>query len=149
MECSKGHASKLEIYTQKIKKMSSKIKAKQGCKTITDLDMFSINYKAGQNMQRIGKTLAEMSIKCECLRCYVAKRPYLDGSLCQFIYEHIEHANKHGELCHGQSDWFFIMRWGLIFLKNETSYKTNTWLGVIFNSNHEPTQSRVKRVGEA
>lgn len=34
---------------------------------------------------------------------FVTKRPYLDGSLCQLIYEHIMHTNKHGELCHGST----------------------------------------------
>ena len=41
-----------------------------------------------------------MSIKCGCLCHFVAKRPYLNGSLCQLIYEHIEHTNKYGEPCH-------------------------------------------------
>lgn len=44
-----------------------------------------------------------MSIKRGCLRCFVAKRPYLDGSLCQLIYEHIEHTNKYGKPCHGST----------------------------------------------
>ena len=44
-----------------------------------------------------------MSIKHGCLRCFVAKRPYLDGSLCHLIYEHIDHTNKYGEPCHGST----------------------------------------------
>lgn len=44
-----------------------------------------------------------MSIKRGCLCCFVAKRPYLDGSLCQLIYEHIEHTNKYGKPCHGST----------------------------------------------
>ena len=53
------------------------------------------------NLQRIGKTLADISIQRECLHCFVAKRPYSDDLLCQLIYEHVHRTNKHGEPCHG------------------------------------------------
>ena len=51
-------------------------------------------------------------IKGGCFRCFVAKRPYLDGSLCQLIYEHIEHTNQYGKPCHGSTMVDFIMQLG-------------------------------------
>ena len=78
-------------------------KAKGGCKTILNYDAFHVNRKTGQKIQRIGKTLAGMSIKRGCLCCFVVKRPYLHSSLCQLIYEHIEHTHKDGEPCHGST----------------------------------------------
>ena len=42
-----------------------------------------------------------MSIKRGYQCSFVAKRPFIDGSLCQLIYEHIEHANKSGDPFHG------------------------------------------------
>ena len=50
---------------------------------------------------RIGKSLAGNSVKRGCQRCFVAKKPYLDHSLCLLIYENAEHANAAGEHCHG------------------------------------------------
>ena len=93
----------LKSTQKKWKKKSSEIKTKRGRKTIPDYDAFPVNCKSGQKIQRVGKTLAGMSIKRGCLRRFVAKRPYLDGSLCQLIYEHIEHTNQYGEPCHGST----------------------------------------------
>ena len=50
---------------------------------------------------RIGKTLAGNSVKRGCQRCFVAKKPYQDHSLCLLIYENAEHLNAAGEHCHG------------------------------------------------
>ena len=36
-----------------------------------------------------------MSIKRGCQSSFVAKRPYIDGSLCELMYEHVERANKY------------------------------------------------------
>ncbi len=51
-------------------------------------------------MTRIGKTMASMSIKRGCQISFIAKQPYLDHSICQLIYLHVEHKNKMGELSH-------------------------------------------------
>ena len=55
--------------------------------------------------------MAGMSIKRRCLRRFVARRLYLDGSLCQLKYEHIEHTNQYGEPCHGSTVVDFVMHW--------------------------------------
>ncbi len=47
----------------------------------------------------ISKTLAGMSIKCNCQRSFITKQPYLDPSLCQLIYFNLTHKKK-GEFCH-------------------------------------------------
>ena len=38
-------------------------------------------------MKGIGKILANFSIKCGCFVCFVAQRPYLDGSSCQLVHD--------------------------------------------------------------
>ena len=50
---------------------------------------------------RTGKTLARNSMKQGCQRCFVAKKPYLDHSLCLLIYENTEHLNAAGEHSYG------------------------------------------------
>ena len=40
-------------------------------------------------------------MKRGCHRSFVAKKPYLDHSLCLLIYENTEHLNAKGEHCHG------------------------------------------------
>ena len=49
----------------------------------------------------IGKTLAGNSVKRGCQRCFLAKKTYLDHSLCLLIYKNAEHLNAAGEHCHG------------------------------------------------
>jgi hypothetical protein len=49
-------------------------------------------------MTKIGKTMASMSIKRGCQKSFIAKQPYLDHSIFQLIYLHVEHKNKMGEL---------------------------------------------------
>ena len=75
--------------------------AKKGRKTIPEYNAFSVHRSTGHVVNMIGKTLAGMSIKRGCQCWFVAKRLYIDNSLCQLIYEHIEHANKSGDPCHG------------------------------------------------
>jgi hypothetical protein len=42
-----------------------------------------------------------MPIKCGCQRAFIAKQPYLDQNLCQYlIYLNVEHKNKEGQVCH-------------------------------------------------
>lgn len=54
-----------------------------------------------------GKTLFGMSTKRGCLRNFVGKPMYLDGSLFHLIYDVMKHANALGEHCHGTMiGWF-------------------------------------------
>ena len=76
-------------------------KKKRGKKVVPEYDCFPVNKAAVGKVQRIGKTLAGNSIKRGCQRAFVAKKPYLDNSLCLLIYENTEHLNTHGEMCHG------------------------------------------------
>jgi hypothetical protein len=50
---------------------------------------------------RIGKTLEDNLMKRGCQSCFLAKKPYLDHSLCLLIYENAEHLNTSREHCHG------------------------------------------------
>ena len=70
-----GHASASKIYAIFLKN-HHKLKPSEVAKTIPDYEAFPLTCK------RIGKTRAGMSIKRRYLRRFVAKRPYLDGSLC-------------------------------------------------------------------
>ena len=74
---------------------------KKGKKVIPEYDSFPVNKPAVAKVKRIGKTLAGNSIKRGCQRAFLAKKPYLDGSLCILVYENTEHLNTQGELCHG------------------------------------------------
>jgi hypothetical protein len=64
-----------------------------------------------QQMTRIGKTMAGMSIKCGCQRSFITKQPYLDHNSCQLIYLHAKHKNKMGELAMGKMFLDFAMLW--------------------------------------
>lgn len=94
-------------HTQKKEKKTFEIEAKQGYKTIPNYAVFPVNYMTDQKGQKIRKFLAGLSIKHGCLCYFVAKWPYLDGLLCQLIYEHVEHTNKHGESYHGGTIFSF------------------------------------------
>ena len=76
-------------------------KKKRGKKVIPEYDSFPVNKADVAKVKCIGKTLAGNSIKRGCQRAFVAKKPFLDGSLCILIYENTEHLNTQGELCHG------------------------------------------------
>jgi hypothetical protein len=85
--------------TQKKKKILQN--KKRGKKVIPEYDSFPMTTSTRPKVARIGKTLAGNSVKRGCQRCFVAKKPYLDHSLCLLIYENAEHCNTAGEHCHG------------------------------------------------
>ena len=90
-----------------------------------------------------------MSINCQYLCCFVAKRPYLDGSLYQLIYEHVEHTNKHGESCHGSTMVGLRQMLGSNSFEDiKFSYRLDACLGVISNSNHDLVQTKCEGVGK-
>ena len=91
----------LKSTQKKCKKKTTEAMAKKGRKTISEYNAFSMHRSTGHVVKRIGKTLAGMSIKRGCQCSFMAKRLYINNSLCQLIYEHIEHANKSGNPCHG------------------------------------------------
>ena len=74
---------------------------KKGKKVIPEYDAFPVNKSTAATVKRVGKVVAGYSIKRGCLRCFVAKQPYLDPSLCMLIYENTMHVNARGEHCHG------------------------------------------------
>ena len=76
-------------------------KKKRGKKVIPEYESFPMSKSTRPKATRIGKTLADNSIKRGCQRCFVAKKPYLDHSLCLLIYETPKHLNAAGEHCHG------------------------------------------------
>jgi hypothetical protein len=87
-------------HTKKKKNINTQPK-KRGRKVVSEYDSFPVNKTSVAKVKRIGKTMAGNSIKRGCQRAFVAKQPYLDGTLCVLIYENTEHLNIHGELCHG------------------------------------------------
>ena len=91
----------LKLTQKKRKKKTIEAMAKKDRKTIPEYNAFSVHHSTGHVVKRIGKTLVGLSIKRGCQCSFVAKRLYIDNSLCQLIYEHIEHANKSGDPCHG------------------------------------------------
>jgi hypothetical protein len=91
----------LKSTQKKCKKKTTEAMTKKCRKIIPEYDAFSVHRSTGHVVKRIGKTLTGMSIKRGCQCSFVAKRLYIDNSLCQLIYEHIEHANKFGDPCHG------------------------------------------------
>ena len=74
---------------------------KRGKKVIPEYNSFPVNKPGVPKVQRTGKTVAGNSIKRGCQRAFLAKKPYLDPTLCILIYENTEHLNAQGELCHG------------------------------------------------
>ena len=87
--------------TQKKRKKKVEQKKKKGKKVVPDYDAFPTNKQVRPKESRIGKTQVGNSVKRGCQRSFVAKKPYLDHSLCLLIYENTEHVNAHGEHCHG------------------------------------------------
>ena len=86
--------------TQKKRKKKVEHK-KKGKKVVPDYDAFPTNKNARPKGTRISKTQSGNSIKRGCQRCFVAKKPYLDHSLCLLVYENTKHLNAQGEHCHG------------------------------------------------
>lgn len=68
---------------------------------ILEYDSFLVNKTSATKVRHVGKTSAKKSIKWGCQGDFVAKKTYLDGALCVFIYENIEHLNTHNKLYHG------------------------------------------------
>lgn len=101
---------------------------------------FQCTTQLGRGVKSIGKTCAGMSIKCGCQWLFMTKHPYLDGSLCQFLYKHIEHANKSGEHCHGSMvadfrlafDSNCLRRWSYLF--NKCMHTVFHWLRSCLNT---------------
>lgn len=87
--------------TQRKKKQKLLQKKKRGKKVVPEYDSFAVSKSTRPKAVRIGKTLAGNSVKRGCQRCFIAKKPYLDHSLCLLIYENAEHLNAAGEHCHG------------------------------------------------
>ena len=87
--------------TQKKKKNKAEHKKRKGKKVIPDYDAFPTNKCVRPKVARIGKTQVGNYVKRGCQRSFVAKKPYLDHSLCLLIYENTEHLNAKGEHCHG------------------------------------------------
>jgi hypothetical protein len=87
--------------TQKKNKQAMVHKKKRGRKVVPEYDSFPVTTSIRPKATRIGKTVAGYSVKRGCQRCFVAKKPYLDHSLCLLIYENAEHLNAAGEHCHG------------------------------------------------
>jgi hypothetical protein len=87
--------------TQKrgIKKMQAPKKKRK--KVIPEYDAFPVTKSTAATVKRVGKVVAGFSSKRGCLRCFVAKQPYLDPSLCMLIYENTMHFNARGEHYHG------------------------------------------------
>ena len=77
------------------------IKRKKGKKVIPEYDAFPVNKATAAKVKRISRTVVGCSIKRGCQRCFVAKKPYLDPSLCMLVYENTMHLNSRGEHCHG------------------------------------------------
>ena len=87
--------------TQKRRIKKKQAHRKKGKKVIPEYDAFPVNKPTTATVKRVGKVVAGFSIKRGCLRCFVAKQPYLDPSLCMLIYENTMHFNARGEHCHG------------------------------------------------
>ena len=91
----------LKSTQKKCKLKTTEAMTKKGRKIIPEYNAFLVHRSTGHVVNKIGKTLAGMSIKRGCQICsFVAKHLYIDTSLCQLIYEHIEHANKSRDHCH-------------------------------------------------
>ena len=86
--------------TQKKRKKKVENK-KKGKKIVPAYDAFPTNNNARPKATRISKTQSGNSIKRGCQRCFLAKKPYLDHSLCLLVYENTKHLNAQGEHCHG------------------------------------------------
>ena len=76
-------------------------KKKRGKKVVPEYDSFPMTTSTRPKAMHIDKTLAGYSVKRGCQRCFIAKKPYLDHSLCLLIYENVENLNVAGEHCHG------------------------------------------------
>ena len=75
-------------------------KKKRGKKVVSEYESFPLTKSTRSKATHIGKTLAGNSIKRGCQRCFVAKKPYLDHSLCLLIYKNAEYLNAAREHCH-------------------------------------------------
>ena len=68
---------------------------------VLEYNSFLVNKATTAKVKRIGKIVVGGSIKRGCQWCFVAKKPYLDPSLCMLVYENTMHLNSCGEHCHG------------------------------------------------
>ena len=80
---------------QTLSKSTHKKKEK---KVLPEYDSFLVNKTITTKIKSIGKTVVGGSIIRGCQRCFVAKKPYLDPSLCMMVYENTMHLGEH---CHG------------------------------------------------
>ena len=76
-------------------------KKKQRKKVVLEYESFMETKLTRPMIMRIGKTLAGNSVKRGRQGHFVAKKPYLDHSLCWLIYKDAKHLNVVGEHCHG------------------------------------------------
>lgn len=77
------------------------LQKKQRKKVVLEYEAFMVTKLIRPMTMRIGKTLAGNSVKRGCQGHFVAKKPYLDNSLCLLIYKEAKHLNVVGEHFHG------------------------------------------------
>jgi hypothetical protein len=91
----------LKSTQKKCKKKTTESMANKNRKTIPEYNAFSVHRSTAHVVKKMRKTLVGISIKRGCQCSFVAKHLYIDNSLCHLICEHIEHAHKYGDPCHG------------------------------------------------
>ena len=70
-------------------------------KVVLEYDSLSINKIIVVKVKRTGKIVFGGSIKRRCQHWFVAKKPYLNPSLCIPVYKNTMHLNTRGEHCQG------------------------------------------------
>lgn len=85
-------------------------------------DVFPINKVIVAKAKCISKVVSGNSIKKGCQCCFVAKKPYLDPSMCMLIYESTMHVNSCDKQCLGSTMRGFLYVLG-VGISEDMKYK--------------------------